>query len=117
MAHCQIGKDVTLGKINVGVEVGQGGWLDWAAYVDEAFLNGIGKLGVQHIPHKIWGWTVDDQAEGPLGGVAADEDDGPMEKRSGKPSPIQKEVPLQRFFAPRHVNGTMADTCRDDNPD
>ena len=75
MAEAEIGKDVGVGQEVVGVKVAEGAGLDGAAHVEVHFFDGVGEIGDEDFTDFVGAGLVEDEAEGALFVVLANEND------------------------------------------
>ena len=83
------------------MEIAEGGGLDRAAEVDAQFFDGVGEVRDENFTDFVGAGLVEDEAEGAVGIVLADEDDGAVKDGAMQLAAIQKEFSFERleFFS------------------
>ena len=94
----------------------QGLGLDRPAQKEVFRLERIGQFGDQRVAHFVLRAAIDDQSEGPVGIMLADQNDGAMKEGPLQPPVVQDELAFQRFHFRRHfaivVSGiTLRQAC------
>jgi hypothetical protein len=102
MAQAQVRHHVGVGKEGIGVEKTQRCRLHGSTQVKRTFLERGGQVGNDHFPDFTAGGAVEDEAEGALGVVLADEDDRPLKKGAVQLAAVQQQEALQELWRVRH---------------
>lgn len=95
VAHAELGHDVAIGKVEVGVEVAEGAGLDGAADEKWQFFNGVRQIGDERFADFVFARLREDQSESALGVVGADQNDGPMKNRPAQLAAIQQQLAFE----------------------
>jgi hypothetical protein len=80
------------------------------------FLQCAGEVRDDGFADLILGGSVEDQAEGALGVVLANQDNRAMEKRAAQLSVVQNQLAFERFLGVVHCNfSSVPETCPQSN--